>query len=549
MDERRDDSTRYALLASRLYYTNVSPEDRHMFVITADMAFSASERMRNVDAMLQLIDHACEAAKASLRERWTNCGCYYELPWVETLLNVTRGPASRSAVFPWSRLLELVDRLDENAAQNLLSGNTLLVGLQELRVTCQLLIARSVHLHLPPPSQIGCPVEESISNILEKTHFSWDSIDAPGTSVAPRLPAGTIYSSHSRDRHRRVRRLSTMTVATVGSRASPFTFAGYLPGMPPVSPHTLFHPVPPPAAAFTSSGVPFLETPPYVWQTTPSSIRSSAPPSRQGSLEQRGVQPATTPRRPILRDGRHLPPVTERPANASRVPLWAGHDGLIGTPLSPVIDNGSDVSNEPIVNVDSASASDLPSASSDQSNLRAPSEAPQYHLSQYLTSSPEVHPGSISEPYAPLLRPRSISPAPLPIIPPYTKRSLSSSPPTPAADNVRNRVHWQDGGEAASPPLIPLPAPRIIVQGAPSGSEDSLSGTELAILQDGTQRGRADLRAEIVPISWTPSLDTARGRAAGGGHRLNGASQEIPRTNHAELPAASRPIPRRRMTR
>ena len=144
LDQHRDpdvassSDNRYAILATRLYRRGWEylhrPEDRHLFVVAADLAFQRCGRMLSMDLLVDLFDVACEALQTCLNYRWANCGCYYELPWANTILGTLRkGPAIN---FPWPHLTRLLDCLDATVREGLLTGRDLPARLSDLRGMC-----------------------------------------------------------------------------------------------------------------------------------------------------------------------------------------------------------------------------------------------------------------------------------------------------------------------------------------------------------------------------------------------------------------------------
>ena len=121
-EETSGSENRYAIVATRLYrndfeYSQGRHEDRHLFSIAADMAFQACDTMINYNILVDLFQLACRAARICAKNKWKNCGCFYELPWVSTLLERVLdaerprpqrrwGPHNRPLVnFPWPHLL------------------------------------------------------------------------------------------------------------------------------------------------------------------------------------------------------------------------------------------------------------------------------------------------------------------------------------------------------------------------------------------------------------------------------------------------------------
>ena len=200
-----------------------------MFVMSADMVFSASERVRNVDALVRLIDHACDAAEASVRERWTNCGCYHELPWVRTLLGITRGQASRSPAFPWRQIFKLLDSLDKNVVENLLTG-TCISDLKRLRTACEEILEH-IRLVMPYSEANAPPIEESIRAIMQRTPFPPLPVTASPVNAVPET-AEKVATLLPPDENRHIRRLSSASERRLSfSRprpSSPYSSTCYL---------------------------------------------------------------------------------------------------------------------------------------------------------------------------------------------------------------------------------------------------------------------------------------------------------------------------------
>lgn len=120
------------MLANQIFLMNTrysQPDDRHMFVVIADQVFEECEHL-SPQSFQELIASATQAASLCVEHGWTNCGAYYELPWVNTLLKNAKRLGSR---FPWSFVSSLLTSLEKNMKEGLLLGNGNLPGLEQLQ--------------------------------------------------------------------------------------------------------------------------------------------------------------------------------------------------------------------------------------------------------------------------------------------------------------------------------------------------------------------------------------------------------------------------------
>lgn len=90
--------------------------------------------MLNMNYLVDLFNIACRAAQTCLSNKWMNCGCYYALPWVDTILEKLK--QRQIMHFPWLYLSRLLDCLDDAFEKELLTGDGIADKLDALRALC-----------------------------------------------------------------------------------------------------------------------------------------------------------------------------------------------------------------------------------------------------------------------------------------------------------------------------------------------------------------------------------------------------------------------------
>ena len=200
-EEVHGSGNRYAIVAIRLYrnhseYSTGRHEDRHLFVVAADMAFQACDTMVNNNILVDLLHLACRIVQTCTENKWKNCGCYYELPWVATLLERVLesekprsqwhwGPRNRPLVnFPWPHVLQLLDCLEQSMNAGLLPGSRIGDDIRTLRDHCPLSRQelRNLDAQFPPITDNGVVLNDAEirSFALQNGLLNGHTGDTPG---------------------------------------------------------------------------------------------------------------------------------------------------------------------------------------------------------------------------------------------------------------------------------------------------------------------------------------------------------------------------------
>ena len=132
-------SNRYVVAAVRIWGNGQEyferAETRNLFAIAADMAFRHCDANVNMHELIGLFNCAVQAVKLCRRGKWWNGGCYCELPWLATLVQVLE--RNDIPYFPFSGLSPLLNELEENRSLGLLPGATIEDDLATLRGLCE----------------------------------------------------------------------------------------------------------------------------------------------------------------------------------------------------------------------------------------------------------------------------------------------------------------------------------------------------------------------------------------------------------------------------
>lgn len=109
-------------------------EDQHMFIWLVDRWMNRLVTGRNAEiydqgvSAVQVLNRMVTVARRSLRNSIPNCGCYYDLPWIDTM---TSGPALVFREIHKEGLYDLLDILRESDKVGLITGKAR-AHLQEL---------------------------------------------------------------------------------------------------------------------------------------------------------------------------------------------------------------------------------------------------------------------------------------------------------------------------------------------------------------------------------------------------------------------------------
>ena len=191
LDESAGPANRYAIAATKMYRDaheySQRPENRHLFAIAADMAFANCDTIPDMGLLVELLRVACEAAKLCQEQKWDNCGCYHELPWLGTLIQKLQ----RDIVnFPYYHVLQLLDVLTESAKQGLLRDT----DAAELTVLARLCVARGGTSDVPllgsaTPTALSqdFSIDEAVARI-HNTHRSPSELYTAVFGSSPRTP-------------------------------------------------------------------------------------------------------------------------------------------------------------------------------------------------------------------------------------------------------------------------------------------------------------------------------------------------------------------------
>ncbi|THH00557.1 hypothetical protein EW026_g1982 [Hermanssonia centrifuga] len=108
-------------------------EDRHLFVVMANMALSpnrqdypGSEALKR-GMLYDLLQNMTKISRIALDRGWTNCGSYVDLPWIDTLLNGIRNPDHLLPPFIPLIPPAFIDNTEEAIRRGLITG----VGIRE----------------------------------------------------------------------------------------------------------------------------------------------------------------------------------------------------------------------------------------------------------------------------------------------------------------------------------------------------------------------------------------------------------------------------------
>ena len=192
-------ANRFAIVAIRLYRNSKEyserPENRHLFAIAADLAFQHCENTPVTDLLVELLKLACEAATICIKRKWSNCGCYHELPWVATLIQKLQ---QRYIVhFPYFQVLQLLSALAESEKQGLLPGEQIKSDLPTLKVLCEArggtrtrASLESIHRSRKRVGSIDPPIsEDDVKATFERIHSTHGSFpEQYPTAPAPGQP-------------------------------------------------------------------------------------------------------------------------------------------------------------------------------------------------------------------------------------------------------------------------------------------------------------------------------------------------------------------------
>ena len=230
-DEISSSENRYAIVATRIYRGaweyQLRHEDRHLFVIAADMAFQTCDNMVNMNYLVELFNVACQAAQTCFDNSWMNCGCYYDLPWVETLLNKLR---QRPILhFPWFYLLRLLDCLDDALEKGLLTGDRELISnqLEALRAMCPTpdgsikdgkapALVPEAEMASEPPEEFEATVNRLLAQtvVSDEVAMHTRSLSSGSNKSSATIPDSTIFASEYTPPLLR-NRMSVASVATI----------------------------------------------------------------------------------------------------------------------------------------------------------------------------------------------------------------------------------------------------------------------------------------------------------------------------------------------
>lgn len=138
----------YALAATRLCESNLKQEhlraeDRHMFVVMANMAFLPNrlvlpgDESSKMERLRDLLQSMTTVSRTALDRGWTNCGAHMDLPWVDALVKGIKESSQQPS--PLVPLIPpaLLDNIGESIQQGLISGKNIKMQYNELLKFCQ----------------------------------------------------------------------------------------------------------------------------------------------------------------------------------------------------------------------------------------------------------------------------------------------------------------------------------------------------------------------------------------------------------------------------
>ena len=130
---------RYVIAAIRLFGNGQEyrerPEARNLFAIAADLAFQHCNAYLNMNELIGLFRCAGEAVRLCRDRKWWNCGCYHQLPWLSTLVQVLKD--NDIPYFPLSSLSPLLDDIEKNVELGLIPRKDIEADLATLRSLCE----------------------------------------------------------------------------------------------------------------------------------------------------------------------------------------------------------------------------------------------------------------------------------------------------------------------------------------------------------------------------------------------------------------------------
>ncbi|PSR71694.1 hypothetical protein PHLCEN_2v12429 [Hermanssonia centrifuga] len=139
----------YALAATRLCESNLKQEhlkaeNRHMFVVMANMAFLPNrlvlpeDESSKMERLCDLLQSMTTVFQTALDRGWTNCGTHMDLPWVDALVKgikeSSQQPSPLVSLIP-SVLLDNIG--GKGIQQGLISGKHVQMQYNELLKICQ----------------------------------------------------------------------------------------------------------------------------------------------------------------------------------------------------------------------------------------------------------------------------------------------------------------------------------------------------------------------------------------------------------------------------